>query len=1038
VVVQVNDGTVDVDYTFKIVVSNVNDAPIISSTAVLSASEDAQYSYTLSANDVDRGDSLSLSAPTLPNWLIFNSSTGVLSGTPLNVDVGNHTVLLRVNDGTVDVDYTFTIVVSNVNDAPTINSTALLVATEDVQYSYTFSAGDIDGGDSLTLSAPTVPSWLNFNSATGLLSGTPLNDDVGNHTVLLRVNDGTVELDQTFTVSVTNVNDAPIITSSVQLLAIEDWQYSYTVSASDVDVGDTLSLSAQSSLPSWLSFASETGLLTGTPTNDDVGEYTFVLRVTDGMVEVDQSFTLKVVYKITDYQSTPGAHVLLDVLGSNSVTILSAVTDLGEIRISPKGDYLFFLSDVTDTGTAQVDYVIGNGTDSEATGTINVILNVDLDGDGLGRSVATNGSASVDPDDTQADSDGDSFSDFYESFNIISQIPSGKYTLVDADIAVDTIWTLAGSPYYLSSSIKVTNDAQWIVEQGVVINFAYGTGEGVGVYLTEGSSLSVLGGATDALAVEFTTVSDQTRQQFAESDDPKAGYWAGIVSASTEPLLFSNARVYYAEAGLTIKAGDAEVDDAIFELSSGAGLTLNSTGKMTVSDSQFALNNQGLVVSTAAQPVTLTNNVFRLNEADQTNAVDGSAIYLANGLSAEVEISNSLFIENFSDNNGGALYVGTAVQANILGNTFGSNLATVAGGAIYAAAGTDNIAMIDNIFSDNKDSGGGRQSDIAQASVGPINAASQYNMTNISSSSGSLLPSTGTNRFGSLGGFDNGWYLLSSSNAVNQGSVLSNETVLPNYLERLTSPTTAKGGLIDHSNDSVDSGFHHDGPMVAASTAKSIFSPSTASQVGGVDYHTVWVTPKDADGQLLDLTANVALGLYYYYDRTNYSYYFDNYYYYNSHYNVYNGSWSIRTSSYGYTYGYGYGYDYSVRYYRYHYHYHWHTSYSYDYYYQRANSNNKLFNSFKADFYTYNRSDFKNRNYYNQNYYDHNVNGNSHWYDTYVYHNSWIHYVGKGVFEINYPDVRCDLFDTAPAHKIVVNGATIGYVTQSSLCGGVQ
>ena len=135
-----------------------------------------------------------------------------LTGTPTNDEVGDHTVVLRVNDGTVDVDQSFTITVANTNDAPTITSVAITAATEDTAYSYTFTVDDVDVGDTLTLSAPTLPGWLSFDPATGILAGTPTNDDVGDHAVVLRVNDGTVNVDQSFTINVANVNDAGTVT----------------------------------------------------------------------------------------------------------------------------------------------------------------------------------------------------------------------------------------------------------------------------------------------------------------------------------------------------------------------------------------------------------------------------------------------------------------------------------------------------------------------------------------------------------------------------------------------------------------------------------------------------------------------------------------------------------------------------------------------------------------------------------------------------------------------------------------------------------
>ena len=79
----------------------------------------------------------------------------------------------------------FTIAVANVNDAPTFTSTAVTSATEDSAYSYTVTTNDVDAGDSVTLTGTTIPSWINFDSGTGKLTGTPSNDNVGSHDVVI-------------------------------------------------------------------------------------------------------------------------------------------------------------------------------------------------------------------------------------------------------------------------------------------------------------------------------------------------------------------------------------------------------------------------------------------------------------------------------------------------------------------------------------------------------------------------------------------------------------------------------------------------------------------------------------------------------------------------------------------------------------------------------------------------------------------------------------------------------------------------------------
>ncbi|WP_157152685.1 DUF4347 domain-containing protein, partial [Cellvibrio sp. BR] len=335
IVITVSDGTTSTSLpAFILTVLNVNDAPVINSTPVTTATQDVAYSYTLAAADSDMGDVLTLSAATLPSWLSFNPATGVLSGTPTNANVGSHAVTLRATDADgLTVDQSFSITVANVNDAPTISSTAVTTATQDVAYSYTFAAADGDAGDVLTLSAPTLPSWLSFNPATGLLSGTPTNADVGNHAVTLRAIDiDGLFAEQSFSINVTNVNDAPVISGTPLVSVDQDVAYSFTPTASDVDVGDVLTYSITNK-PIWAAFDTATGALTGTPTNTDVGTTTgIVITVSDGTLSASlAAFDLTVtnVNEAPVISGTPLVSVDQDV--AYSFTPTASDVDVGDV-----------------------------------------------------------------------------------------------------------------------------------------------------------------------------------------------------------------------------------------------------------------------------------------------------------------------------------------------------------------------------------------------------------------------------------------------------------------------------------------------------------------------------------------------------------------------------------------------------------------------------------------------------------------------------------------------------------------------------------
>ena len=101
--------------------------------------------------------------------------------------------------------------------------------------------------ETLTYSAIDLPDWLSI-SETGLITGTPLNDDVGTHNITVRVKDlGGLSDDQQFTPMVNNTNDAPLMNIISDQSIDEDQTFSYQLGAYDIDsevVQETLTYSA--------------------------------------------------------------------------------------------------------------------------------------------------------------------------------------------------------------------------------------------------------------------------------------------------------------------------------------------------------------------------------------------------------------------------------------------------------------------------------------------------------------------------------------------------------------------------------------------------------------------------------------------------------------------------------------------------------------------------------------------------------------------------------------------------------------------------
>ena len=184
-----------------------------------------------------------------------------------------------------------------------------IFVNQDEQLSYIVTTTDVND-DTLTISGITVPNWnsgMNLSSTVNgvaTFEGTPDNDDVGTHPVLLRVTDGTDTADQAFNIIVVNVNDPPtFVLKPGGLTNIpEDSGWSFTATSADIDPGDTgtITLTASGSNPGagWLSVTASSdkqATISGTPVQANVGTNDFTLTVTDGAgAFADWPFTLVV------------------------------------------------------------------------------------------------------------------------------------------------------------------------------------------------------------------------------------------------------------------------------------------------------------------------------------------------------------------------------------------------------------------------------------------------------------------------------------------------------------------------------------------------------------------------------------------------------------------------------------------------------------------------------------------------------------------------------------------------------------------------
>ncbi len=373
----------DVD-TVAITVTGQNDAPtdlVLSANTVAENAANGTVVGTISGTDLDTGDTKAYTfTDSAGGRFAINSTTGeitVADGTLLNYEAAaSHNVTVRVTDsGGLTYDETFTITLTDVNEAPTaLTLSANTVAENAVNGTVvgTISTTDPDAGDSHTYSlTDTAGGRFTINSSTGAITvadGSLLNyESATSHPVTVRTTDaGGLTCDQTFTITLTDVNEAPT-GADATITLLEDTPYTLTPADfgfSDVDAGDALSAVRLDSLPAAGTLTLSGGAVTAGQviTAADLAAGRLVFTPTaDANGPGYASVTFSVQDSHSAYAATPST-LVFDVTAVNDAPILmantgSTVTEGGTDTIS-SGE--LSVTDA-DESAAQLTFSIGTG-----------------------------------------------------------------------------------------------------------------------------------------------------------------------------------------------------------------------------------------------------------------------------------------------------------------------------------------------------------------------------------------------------------------------------------------------------------------------------------------------------------------------------------------------------------------------------------------------------------------------------------------------------------------------------------------------------
>jgi hypothetical protein len=269
--------------TVAVQAQTVNQPPTISGTPITQIAPRTTYNFRPTARDPE-GRTLQFSIVNKPSWASFSVNSGALMGYPLSAATYSN-IVIRVSDGVHTVSlpaFSIRVGSSTANRAPTITGTPSTTASVGSAYAFQPSAADADG-NSLGFSIANKPSWATFSTSTGRLSGTPTATGTFS-SIVIRVSDGiaTTSLPAfSITVGSSTTNRAPTISGTPARSINVGSAYSFRPTASDAD-GNTLTYSI-ANRPSWASFNTTTGQLSGTPSASSVGTYSnIVISVSDG------------------------------------------------------------------------------------------------------------------------------------------------------------------------------------------------------------------------------------------------------------------------------------------------------------------------------------------------------------------------------------------------------------------------------------------------------------------------------------------------------------------------------------------------------------------------------------------------------------------------------------------------------------------------------------------------------------------------------------------------------------------------------------
>jgi subtilisin family serine protease len=246
--------------------------PTVTTTSLPNGTVNAAYSATLTATGGTSPYTWSISSGGLPGGLTLTSGTGVISGTPTGTGTSNFTV--QVTDAN-SVTATQPLSITAVAPPLSVTTTSLPSGTVNAAYSATLTATGGTTPYSWSITVGALPAGLTLASGTGVISGTPTGTGTSSFTVQVTDSNSSTA---TKALSITVGTTPPTVTTTSLANGTQNAAYNATLTATGGTTPYSWSI-ISGALPTGLTLASGTGVISGTPTG--TGTSNFTVQVSD-------------------------------------------------------------------------------------------------------------------------------------------------------------------------------------------------------------------------------------------------------------------------------------------------------------------------------------------------------------------------------------------------------------------------------------------------------------------------------------------------------------------------------------------------------------------------------------------------------------------------------------------------------------------------------------------------------------------------------------------------------------------------------------